>query len=116
MNHIFKVSEKRRIMEIFKGQNLLDFAERFKTDLDCEEYLFMIKWEKGFSCRKCGHTRNQIRRDFSRTYNICSDTESPSSGTLFHKVKFGLRKAFFICSEMSATTKDLSTLQMSVRY
>ena len=26
-------------MELFKGQNLLEFTERFKTDLDCEEYL-----------------------------------------------------------------------------
>ncbi len=26
-------------MEIFKGQNLLEFAERFKTDVDCKAYL-----------------------------------------------------------------------------
>lgn len=103
-------------MEIFKGQNLIEFAERFKTDLDCEEYLASIKWENGYCCRKCGHTKYQIRKDFSRTCNICSDTESPTSGTLFHKVKFGLKKAFFICFEMSATTKDMSALQMSVRY
>ena len=103
-------------MEIFKGQNLLEFAERFKTDLDCEKYLALWKWEKGYACRKCGHTKYQVRKDFSRTCNVCSDTESPSSGTLFHRVKFGLRKAFFICFEMSTTTKDLSALQMSVRY
>jgi hypothetical protein len=103
-------------MDIFRGQNLLDFAERFKTDLDCEEYLASIKWEKGFVCRKCRHDKFQVRKDFSRTCNICSDTESPTAGTLFHKVKFGLRKAFFICFEMSATTKDMSALQMSVRY
>jgi len=24
-------------MELFKGQSLLEFTERFKTDLDCEE-------------------------------------------------------------------------------
>ena len=103
-------------MEIFKGQNLLEFAERFKTDLDCEKYLAHWKWGKGYACRKCGHTKYQVRKDFSRTCNVCSDTESPTSGTLFHRVKFGLRKAFFICFEMSTTTKDLSALQMSVRY
>ncbi|MFN8266669.1 MAG: IS1595 family transposase [Chitinophagales bacterium] len=103
-------------MEIFKGQNLLEFAERFKTDLDCKEYLASIKWENSYCCRKCGHKKFQIRKDFSRTCNICSDTESPTAGTLFHRVKFGLRKAFFICFEMSATTKDMSALQMSVRY
>ena len=26
-------------MELFKGQSFLEFTERFKTDLDCEEYL-----------------------------------------------------------------------------
>ncbi len=103
-------------MEIFNGQNILEFAKHFKTDLDCEEYLAHWKWKNGYSCRKCGHTKYQVRKDFSRTCNICSDTESPSSGTLFHRVKFGLRKAFFICFEMSTTTKDLSALQMSVRY
>lgn len=103
-------------MEIFTGQNLLEFAERFKTNLDCEEYLAFIKSEKCYCCRKCGHTKYQVRKDLSRTCNICSDTESPSSGTLFHRVKFGLRKAFFICFEMSATTKDMSASQMSVRY
>ncbi|MDP3360205.1 MAG: IS1595 family transposase, partial [Lutibacter sp.] len=29
-------------MEIFKGQNLIEFAERFKTDQDCREYLSKI--------------------------------------------------------------------------
>lgn len=103
-------------MEIFNGQNLLEFAERFKTDLDCEKYLADLKWENGYSCRKCKHSKYQLRKDYSRTCNVCSDTESPSSETLFHRVKFGLRKAFFICFEMSTTTKDLSALQMSVRY
>lgn len=103
-------------MEIFKGQNLLEFAERFKTDEDCKKYLSEIKWEDGYICRKCGHTKYQERKNHSRTCNYCSDTESPTANTLFHKVKFGLRKAFFMCFEMATTTKSLSASQMSVRY
>jgi len=103
-------------MDIFRGQNLIEFAERFKTDEDCKEYLSKIKWADSYICRKCGHTKYQERKDFSRTCNLCSDTESPSASTLFHKVKFGLRKAFFICFEMTTTTKSLSASQMSVRY
>ena len=103
-------------MELFKGQSLLEFTERFKTDLDCEEYLASIKWEKGYCCRKCGHTKYQVRKDFSRTCNICGDTESPTAGTLFHRLKFGLRKAFFICFEMTTTTKGLSASQVARRY
>ena len=29
-------------MELFKGQSLLEFTERFKTDLDYEQYLTNI--------------------------------------------------------------------------
>lgn len=103
-------------MEIFEGQNILEFAEHFKTDEDCIKYLSKLKWENGYICRKCGHKKYQERKNHSRTCNHCSDTESPMANTLFHKVKFGLRKAFFMCFEMSTTTKSLSASQMSVRY
>ena len=71
-------SENECIMELFKGKSLLEFTERFKTDLDCEEYLASIKWEKGYCCRKCGHKKYQVRKDF---YGF--DTESPTAETLF---------------------------------
>lgn len=103
-------------MNIIKGQNLIEVAERFKSDEDCKEYLSILKWKEGYICRKCCHKKSQVRKDFSRSCNICSDTESITANTLFHKVKFGLRKAFFICYEMSTTAKSLSAMQMSVRY
>ena len=103
-------------MNIFKGQNLLEFADRFKTDLDCKKYLADIKWTDGFKCTKCNHKKAQIRKDFSRTCNICSHQESATSNTLFHKVKFGIRKAFFIVFEMSTSTKSLSASYVAVRF
>lgn len=103
-------------MEIFTGQNLIEFTERFHSDDSCKKYLSCLKWEAGYICRKCKHTKYQERKDFSRTCNLCSDTESPTANTLFHKVKFGLQKAFFICFEMSASTKSISASQASVRY
>src|SRR5680860_1124250 len=103
-------------MNIFKGQNLLEFSDRFRTDEDCKEYLAGIKWADGFECRKCGHKKSQIRKDFSRTCNICSHQESATSNTLFHKVKFGVRKAFFIVFEMATSTKSLSASYVSVRF
>ena len=41
---IYLYSENQCVIELF-GQSLLEFTERFKTDLDCEEYLASIKWE-----------------------------------------------------------------------
>ena len=103
-------------MDLFTGQNLLEFSDRFKTDENCKEYLANFKWGNGFQCVKCSHAGCQIRKDFSRTCNKCSHTETASSNTLFHKVKFGLRKAFFMCFEMSTTTKSLSASYMGVRF
>ena len=103
-------------MDIFKGQELIEFSRRFQTELDCKKYLAEIKWKDGFTCRKCGHQGSQIRKDYARTCNKCSDTESAGAGTLFHKVKFGLVKAFYICFEMSTSTKSLSAMYMAKRY
>jgi hypothetical protein len=103
-------------MDVFKGQNLIEFTDRFKTDLDCKEYLAQIKWKDGFECTGCGHGACQQRKDFSRTCNICGHTESATAGTLFHRVRFGVRKAFFICFEMSTTTKGLSASYTGVRF
>lgn len=103
-------------MELFKGQNLLEFAERFKTDADCLEYLANIKWSNGYECLKCGHKASQKRSNSSRICNKCSHIESATANTLFHKVKFGIRKAFFICFEMTTTTKSLSASYVGERF
>jgi len=103
-------------MDVFKGQNLLGFSDRFKTDDDCKEYLASIKAKSAYKCTRCNHTACQIRKDFGRQCNICGHIESATADTLFHKVKFGVRKAFFICFEMATTTKSLSASYMSVRY
>ncbi|MFT6850789.1 MAG: hypothetical protein ACJATA_001604 [Sphingobacteriales bacterium] len=95
-------------MNLFKGRNLLEFVERFKTDSDCLKYLSQIKWPDGYKCVKCGHLGYLTRDNHARICNKCSHIESPTANTLFHKVKFGIRKYFCICFEMSTTTKSLS--------
>lgn len=102
-------------MIIFEGRNAQEFYIRFNTVESCKKYLSELKWENGFKCVKCEHTASQIRVDFSRTCNKCSHTESTTAGTLFHKVKFGLDKAFIICFEMSTTTKSFSAKYMADR-
>lgn len=114
--HIFVFNNNKGIMDLFKGQNLIEFTEHFKTDEDCIKYLACIKWQDGFKCVKCGHTGSQIRANSSHTCNKCSHTESATANTLFHKVKFGVRKAFFICFEMATSTKSLSASYIAVRF
>jgi transposase-like protein len=104
-------------MEKFKGESIIDFFDKYKTDLDCLEYLAMIKWKDGYKCSKCNHEKHTVRKaNFARDCNRCHHIESPTANTLFHKVKFGVRKAFGIAFEMSATTKSISASQIAKRY
>ena len=103
-------------MEKFIGQSILEFTDRFRTDLDCMEYLAEIKWKNGFKCVKCNHLKFTVRKkNFARDCNSCHHIESPIVGTMFNRVRFGLRKAFTIAFELSATTKGISTKQMAIR-
>ncbi|HIF15370.1 MAG TPA: IS1595 family transposase [Bacteroidetes bacterium] len=103
-------------MAIFKGKNIIEFVEAFKTEADCLEYLSNIKWENGYECIKCSHKGSQSRNNYAKICNKCSHIESPTANTLFHKVKFGILKAFHICFEMSTTTKSLSASYVAERF
>lgn len=103
-------------MDIFRGEELIQFADRFPTDVACLKYLSDIKWNKGYKCLKCGHTKFSERDRHQRCCTFCKHIESPTAGTSLHKVKFGVRKAFLIMFEMTATTKGLSASQVGKRY
>jgi len=103
-------------MDIFKGEDVLEFTKRFSDDSKCKEYLSHYKWSGGYKCLKCGHHGYQERKDFSRTCNKCSHTESASAHTMFHNQKFGLQKAFHIIFEMVNSSRGMSASQIAKRY
>ena len=103
-------------MENFKSESIIDFFDTYKTDKDCLFYLAKIKWQDGFKCKKCNNTICTIRKfNYARDCNLCHHIESSTANTLFHKVKFGIRKAFTIVFEMSCATKSVSSSQMARR-
>lgn len=104
------------MIEKFEGQSLVQFYDRFPDDNACKEYLYYLKWQNGFQCPKCGHTACwEGPKPFYKVCKDCRHAASPTANTLFHKVKFGLRKAFIIVYEMVNSTKSLSSIQMGKR-
>lgn len=103
------------MIEQFKGTNLIEFMDRFSTEEKCKKYLVDIKWKDGFSCDKCTHSHYWSKKDnrYVRVCKGCRHINSVTANTLFHKVKFGLRKAFLIIFEMSTTTKGCSSPVMA---
>jgi transposase-like protein len=104
-------------MNIHQGVSLFGFIERFKTDDDCKAYLAELKWAEGFECPKCG-CKDCYKgvKEYTKVCKSCRHVESSSANTLFHKVKFGLRKAFTIVYEMSTTPNGMSALQASRKF
>jgi hypothetical protein len=101
----------------FEGENILEFTYRFPNNCSCLVYLPEIEWADGFTCKKCRHDKFTVRKkNLARDSNRCHHVESPTAGTLSHRVRFGIRKAFGIVFEMNATTKGLSSSQVAKRY
>lgn len=99
---------------MFKGLNILEFTERFSTDDKCRAYLSELKWEKGHQCSNCSHAHyHNGKQTGRRICSKCKYSESATARTLFHRLKFPLRKAFHIVYTMSCNKKGISSYELS---
>ena len=107
-NHL-KTMEKR-----YQSLSLFEFQKRFPDEQSCIEHLEQLKWANGFVCDKCGHTHFcKGKAPHSRQCTKCRYQASPTSGTLFHKIKFPLHKAFYILYFMATNKKGISSTELS---
>ncbi len=98
----------------FKSLSLFEFQDRLPTTGACLSYLANLKWGNGYRCRKCGHGNScKAVPAGSRQCTGCNYTESPTAGTLFHKVKFDLVKAFYIVYFVSVNKKGITSTELS---
>lgn len=99
------------------NQDILSLLDNYRTDLECLKLLADFKWNSdnsAYECCKCGHNKCTIRKiNLARDCNKCHHVESPTAGTLFHKIKFGIRKAFVIVFEMGTSPRAISASQMA---
>ncbi len=99
---------------MFKGTNILDFVKAFDSKEKCLKYLSSLKWRKGFSCPKCGNSSWSKTKDFQiRRCNKCKHKDSATAGSLFHKCKIDLPKAFMIVFLVSTGKKEISSTELS---
>jgi len=101
----------------FKSTSLFKFQDKFKTDNDCKAYLYHYKWDNAFVCEKCGHTHSwDDTVEYGKVCKKYRKIHSVTSNTIFHGIRFPLRKAFYIMFETMVSTKSMSALQISRRY
>ncbi len=88
----------------------------FTSDIECYRFLADVKWEHGFTCRKCGNTNYcEGKAPFSRRCTRCKTEESASAGTIFHNCKFPVHKAFYIAYNVCKGAEDISTYEYAKR-
>ena len=105
------------VLSPFNGVQLFKFQEKFKDEDACKSYLFQLKFSEGFACSKCNHNEAYTgSKPYTMVCKDCRYTESATSNTLFHRVKFGLVKAFHIIFEMTNTTKGVSANHICSKY
>ena len=98
----------------YKSLSLFEFQEQFNSDNQCLDYLSKLKWESGYKCPKCNNTKYvKGTKAHDRQCSKCNYCESPTAGTLFHKVKFSLVKAFYIVYFISTNKKGITSTELS---
>jgi hypothetical protein len=79
-------------------------------------YLAELKWRNGYICPQCGNKKYCAGiHKYDRQCTKCNYLESPTAGTLFHRRKFSLLKAFYIVFFISTSKKGISTTELSRR-
>lgn len=99
---------------MFFGYNLIEFQECFHSNQTCLEYLSIIKWKDGFICQRCSNaTSSRVKDTLNKKCNRCKHIHSPTSGTLFHRCRIPLRKAFLMVFLIVTEKKGASSCGLS---
>jgi len=100
-----------------KKQTITDFIQEFGTEEACRKHLCDLKWKENYHCKKCGHDVHVKGRTwYYRKCQKCHYDESCTSGTLFHKMKFPLEKAFLMMYLISTHKKGISTCELARQF
>lgn len=75
-------------------KNMVEFMERFADEKACREYLVGVRWPQGFVCPSCKSTTGWTTARGTTFCGSCRRQTSPTSGTVFHKSRVGLRPWF----------------------
>jgi len=104
-----KVVLEERLME--KTMDYEEFKTLYPDSLACYRFLEELKWNNGFTCRKCGNNKYfDGAQKFAHRCTRCGYNESITAYTVFHGIKFPIEKAFYI-AYLVVVGKKPSTLE-----
>ena len=112
-----KLHSNPQEMRILKELDRQSFKERFANKQACYEFLAELKWNDGYNCKRC---ESQVyikgKQPASRRCSKCGYDESTTTGTLFHKLKFGIDKAFEMLYEIVTSKKGANSIWLAEHF
>lgn len=109
--NIEKVTDARALS---KELSFEEFSLQYPDQEKCNKFLSEIKWEKGYSCIKCGHdVYKNGRAPYSRRCGKCNYEESVLYNTIFQNNRIPINKAFYIVYLIYTTKGAISSYQLS---
>ena len=98
----------------YESLTLLEFHRQFPDDKACYDYLSKMKWSDGFKCERCDYP-HYCNGKFDRTGQCtkCGYQATPTSNTLFHKIKFPILKAMYIVYFVATNKQRISSTELS---
>ncbi len=110
----FNVKELSKARVFAKEVDFMEFKTIFPDDETCYAYLAKLKWENGYACAKCNHTRfSDGKTSFSKRCSKCGYTESATTGTLFYRVHFPILKGFYMLFLVYANNGKITSAELS---
>src|SRR5690606_23559527 len=92
-----------------------EFKKVYSDELSCYRFLYELKTENGFACKKCLHNSSGKGKEiFDRRCNKCGYNESVTANTIFHKLKFPIVNAFYmmylVTTQKGITSEEISAM------
>lgn len=94
-------------------ESVLEFQERFSTEVACWQYLVDSRWPDGFKCPRCAGGRYWARK--SRPLlecSFCGRQVSVTAGTIMHRTRTPLRLWFWAGYLMTITSTGISAVSL----
>ena len=97
-----------------KRMSYADFQKIFPDSTACLRYLEQVKWDSGFSCKACEHSKfSKSSKIFHRRCSRCGHLESATAGTIFHGIRLPLEKAFYLSYTVISEHDKLTLEELS---
>lgn len=108
------ISEVREARALSKEVSFEEFADIYQDGEGWTKFLAELKWQNGYSCRKCGqNSYSPGRTPFSRRCTRCGYDESAIANTLLQGTHLPIEKALYMVFLVYNSQGSISSRKLS---